>query len=286
MTLNRRAGKLAAIAGIALIAAACVPLWKHFFPVQAANGWEYSIYRQDIPHVSALIRDEAGTLYVTEEFQDGKGRIMTLSPDGMLNPYVEGLSKPDGLTFFQGGVVYSQEADRHPVIWQKGDQRRELFMGNDVEEVSTDGHYLYAIEDLHGNGRLLRYDPSTQEVTILRQGLDQAEAVAPCPDGSLFYLEKQKGEIHQWQADGQDPIVLTGLNAPGFMVCTTEGVWITEDATHMARLLLLDRQGKEHVVLSHLRSAQTLLPSPDGSFLLSEQGRNRILKLQRTKEGA
>jgi hypothetical protein len=286
MSPSRRAGKWTVTVGLVIIVIACVPLWRHFYPVQAAHGWEYSVYRQDIPHVSALVKDDAGTLYVTEEFQDRRGKIMVLSSTGELTPYVEGLSKPDGLTFFQGGLVYSQEAERHPVIWRKGNQTRELFMGNDVEEVSTDGHFLYGIEDLHGSGRLLRYDPETQSVTVLRQALDQAEAVAPCPDGSLFYLEKQKGEIHQWQPDGQDPIVLNGLHEPGFMTCSSEGLWITEDATHMARLLFLDKEGKDHVIVSHLRSAQTLLQLSDGSFLLAEQGRNRILKIQRSKEGA
>jgi hypothetical protein len=54
----------------------------------------------------------------------------------------------------------------------------------------------------------------------------------------------------------------------------------------MARLLFLDKEGKDHVIVSHLRSAQTLLQLSDGSFLLAEQGRNRILKIQRSKEGA
>jgi hypothetical protein len=38
---------------------------------------------------------------------------------------------------------------------------------------------------------------------------------------------------------GDDRVIAEGLNAPGFVQCTEDGLWITEDATHMARLLLV-----------------------------------------------
>jgi hypothetical protein len=46
-------------------------------------------------------------------------------------------------------------------------------------------------------------------------------------------------------------------------------------------VLLLDTGGKLQVILTHLRSAQTLIPLAAGSYLLAEQGRKRILKLER-----
>ena len=49
----------------------------------------------------------------------------------------------------------------------------------------------------------------------------------------------------------------------------------------MARLLLMDKSGTQHVVLDHLRSPQTLLPVAPRRYLLAEQGRNRILELNR-----
>jgi hypothetical protein len=75
--------------------------------------------------------------------------------------------------------------------------------------------------------------------------------------------------------------VLTGLNQPGYLLCNAEGLWITEDATHLARLLRLAPDGQLHTVLSHLRSAQTLIETRPGHYLLAEQGRNRVLSLQR-----
>jgi hypothetical protein len=90
MTLNKLAGKLAFVTAVVLVAVACVPLWRHFYPVKDASGWDYLVYRSDAPNVSAQIKDDRGTLYVTEAFRAGKGKILTLSPDGTCTPYIEG----------------------------------------------------------------------------------------------------------------------------------------------------------------------------------------------------
>ncbi len=118
-------------------------------------------------------------------------------------------------------------------------------------------------------------------MTVLRDGLSEGEGVAVCPNGQLFYAEKKKHWVKRWQADGADPVVLENLNAPGFLMCNDEGLWITEDATHRARLLLLERSGKLHTILSGLRSGQTVLPLAPGRLLLAEQGRARVLAVQR-----
>jgi sugar lactone lactonase YvrE len=56
---------------------------------------------------------------------------------------------------------------------------------------------LFAIED-KSPGRLLRFEPDTQTLTVLRAGLDEGEGVSVCPDGRLFYTEKAKGWVKQW----------------------------------------------------------------------------------------
>ncbi|WP_233093826.1 hypothetical protein [Azotobacter chroococcum] len=85
------------------------------------------------------------------------------------------------------------------------------------------------------------------------------------------------------EADGSAPIPLEHLNEPSFLKCDARGLWISEDATHRARLLLLNPQGRLETVLSHLRAPQVLLPSGTHSYLLAEGGRNRILEIRRSE---
>ncbi|MEO4045693.1 hypothetical protein AAFN46_01215 [Pseudomonas sp. CAU 1711] len=275
---------LGSVCSIAL-AVLALAAWRHLAPPQAAAGWRYEPYQDDVEKVSALAFDGQGELLLSQELQNGQGRILKRSADGSLSEVELGLSKPDGMTSFRGGVLFSQEQDEEPVLWYTPDGTRSLFSGRNIEGLANDGRYLYAIEDRHGDGRLLRYDPQSDTTLVLRSDLDEAEAITACPDGRLFYSEKTKGQVFQLLSEGQDRLVLDGLNQPGFLLCSADGLWITEDATHMARLLLLSEDGRLQTVLSHLRSAQSILQSAAGQYLLAEQGRNRVLRLQRRKTG-
>lgn len=254
--------------------------WRQFYPVSTATGWQVQVYRDNIAMVSALALDGKGGLYVSQELSSGQGKILKLQADGRLTEVLGGLSKPDGQVMFRGGLVTGQEGGTLPVLWLRDGKAESLFEANNVEGIATDGQVLYVIEDARP-GRLLRYSPDSGELAVLRAGLDDGEGVSVCADGRLFYTEKRQGLVKQWQAEGPDIVVAAGLNAPGFVQCTADGVWITEDATHMARVLLLESTGKLRVILDHLRSAQTIIPLGPDNYLVAEQGRQRILKLNR-----
>jgi len=259
--------------------------WQRFYPVTAADGWSYGVHLDELPQVSALAIDRDGSLYWTRELDKGRGSLVRRSPDGSVAEVRGGLSKPDGLLSFRGGLAVSQEGGDFPLLWLHQGQSDELFVGRRVEGLASDGQALYAIEDQAEDGRLLRFDPVSRELTVLRSGLHEAEGVAICGNGELFYTLKGKGRgtgsVRRWLADGSDPVVLGDLNAPGFLMCNEEGLWISEDATHRARLLLLDPSGRLQVILRGLRSAQTVLALAPGRYLVAEQGRARVLLLER-----
>lgn len=267
---------LAAIAGV-------YPAWRHFHPVSAADGWEYRVFARGIPMVSALELDNQGGLYASQELPNGHGKILQLKPGGEISTVLTDLSKPDGLAMFRGSLVVGQEGGVLPMLLVQGDQVKALFEGDSIEGVATDGSILYAIED-KPQGRLLSYAPDTQQLSVIRDGLDEGEGVTVCPDGRLFYTEKGKGWVKQWQPEGQDRIVAEDLKAPGFVQCTPGGLWITEDVTHGARLLWLGADGQLTTVLTHLRAAQTIIDLGSGHYLLAEQGRNRILEVFRAPQ--
>ncbi|MBB3105316.1 hypothetical protein [Azomonas macrocytogenes] len=259
-----------------------VPAWRHFAPVQAELGWAYEVYRDCIERVSALAKGSQSELYVTQEYRNGKGTLLKLREDGSISQVMQGLSKPDGLLAYRGGIAISQEGMGNlPVLWMHGRRISTLLLGRSVEQLASDGRYLYAIED-RTSGRLLRLDPTTGRIDILRDGLNEAEAITACSNGQLFYTEKIHGWVKRLNTNGVDEVIWSGLNQPGFLLCDEHGLWVSEDATHMARLLLLDKTGAKHVILDHLRSPQTLLRLASGHYLLSEQGRNRILELNRS----
>ena len=258
-------------------------IWQGFYPVQSANGWSYEVIQEDVQKAASLVPLPDGGLLVSQELKHDKGNILHIAADGKRRVMIDGLSKPDGMIAAQGGWVFSQETPNRPVQLLKDGKVSDLFMGNLVQGLWNDGDYLYAIEDSGEDGRLLRYRWSDGELTVLREHLRESEAITRCTDGNLLYTEKKKGVVHQFSDDGKDPVLLAGLNQPTFLMCDQRGLWISEDSTHRARLLLWDGKGEPHTILSFLKAPQSIVPDGKGGYLLAEGGRDRVLQLTPAK---
>lgn len=253
--------------------------WQSFYPVSAASGWSVQVLHRDVPKAASLMPLVDGSLMVSQELDDAKGSIVRILKDGTRDVMVSKLSKPDGLFATRGGWVFSQESANLPVSFLKDGVVSELFRGENVQGLWDDGDYLYAIEDRKPVGRLLRYRWSDQTLTVLRDQIQEGESVVRCNDGRMLYTEKKKGVVRELTEDGSDPDVLAGLNKPTFLMCDERGLWVNEDSTHRARLLLIDKQGRQQTILSFLKAPQSIVPTSRGTYLLAEGGRDRVLEL-------
>jgi len=253
--------------------------WQHYWPVGAASGWSTRLVYDNVQKAASLGLDGRNVL-VTEELRDDKGRLLSIAPDGTRTVVVNDLTKPDGMAPFQGGHAFSQEFDDKPVQLLKDGKVTTLFMGKDVQGLKPDGDKLYAIEDRHNDGRLMRYDAADGSVTILRDHLAQTESVEICPGGKMLYTVKLEGVIRQLDPSGNDPVYADGVTNPTFILCDKRGLWIVEDQTHLARLWLRTPDGQMHIILSHLRAPQELMPTGENTYLLAEGGRNRVIELK------
>lgn len=278
---SRRSALRIALLAVATLVTAAVAffLWQDFYPVQAANGWNVQVIERDVKKAASIVPLPDGGMLVTQELKNDQGNILRITPDGERKVVIDGLSKPDGMIATRGGWVFSQEADGKPVQMLKDGKLTTLFEGNSVQGLWDDGDYLYAIEDRHDDGRLLRYRWSDGNLTVLRDRLEESESITRCTDGRLLYTQKTHGTIRQLTDDGRDPEVLGGLNQPTFIMCDARGIWISEDSTHRARLLLWDGKGEPNTVLSFLKAPQAIVADGKGGYLLAEGGRNRLLRL-------
>lgn len=265
--------------GLLLVAALGFFAWQSFYPVQAADGWSYRVAYHNVPKAASLSAQQDGTLMVSQELRGGRGSIVRIKPDGTREEAVGGLSKPDGMISAHGGWVFSQEEGEAAVSFLKDGEITDLFRGTSVQGLWNDGEDLYAIEDRKEDGRLLRYNWSDKALTVVRDGLIETESITRCTDGRLLYSEKEAGVVRQLTEDRRDPIVIANLNQPTFLMCDQRGLWISEDSTHRARLLLIDPQGRQHTILSFLKAPQSIIATSSKTYLVAEGGRNRVLEL-------
>ncbi|QXH49357.1 hypothetical protein KSS94_15505 [Pseudomonas fakonensis] len=265
--------------------------WQTFYPVQAAGGWSVQVLHDSVAKAASLLPQADGSLLVSRELRNGRGSILRITAEGDRVVVIDGLSKPDGMVAVDGGWAFSQEVGGAPVIVSRNGQVLPLFQGDNVQGLYNDGGYLYAIEDRKGDGRLMRYDWRSGELDVLRSGLTETEGLTRCTDGRLLYTEKAEGKVRAFNPEGEDPVVVEGLNNPTFLLCDQRGLWVSEDSTHRARLLRIEGDGTRHTVLSYLKAPQAIVPDGKGGYLLAEGGRDRILRLtppveQRTAQSA
>lgn len=127
---------------------------------------------------------------------------------------------------------------------------------------------------------MLHYDHTMKQLEVLYAEGDGMEGITRCPDGALYFSEKRLGKVYRFNEVNSPELVIEGLKKPNYLLCTPEGLWITEDATAHARVLLF-ADGEISVIARHLRSAQTIIEAGERRMLVAEQGRNRILELIR-----
>ncbi|SDY33598.1 hypothetical protein SAMN05216247_103423 [Pseudomonas salomonii] len=267
------------LTGLLVVATLGFFAWQSFYPVSAATGWSVQTVHRDVPKAASLMPMPDGSLMISQELNDAKGSIVRIHPDGRRDVVVGNLSKPDGMFATHGGWVFSQETGNAPVSFLKDGVVSELFRGENVQGLWVEGDDLYAIEDRKDNGRLLRYRWGDQSLTVIRDKLHEGESITRCTDGRMLYTEKKKGVVRELTDDGSDPVLLSGLNKPTFLMCDERGLWVNEDSTHRARLLLIDKQGQQQTILSFLKAPQSIVPTDRGTYLLAEGGRNRVLEL-------
>lgn len=281
MPILRRRGVCVALTTTAGLLAATLGFfaWQTFYPVQASDGWAVEVLHSKVDKAASLLPQADGSLIVSRELDDGRGSILKITPQGDRVVLVANLSKPDGMVAAQGGWVFSQEGGHAPVSLSRNGQVTRLFDGESVQGLWNEADHLFAIEDRKGNGRLLRYDWQSGQLDVLRSGLSETEGLTRCGDGRLLYTEKAAGVVRALSDDGQDPVVVSGLRNPTFLLCDQRGLWISEDNTHRSRLVRVDADGSQHTVLTFLKAPQSIVPDGKGGYLLAEGGRNRVLQL-------
>lgn len=248
--------------------------------ISVDSRWQYTIAHENLPRVSGLAHS-GDTLFVTLEQRHQKGKIISITGNDR-KVLIDSLDLPDGLAIYKQQLIYTQEFGSHPVYEFDGLQHTPLFKADNAEgiDVAENGD-VYIIED-RASGRILKYTRETGVVSTLLSGLNEAEGICIMNTGDIYYVLKSDNVLYRLR-DGNSTPVQSGLNKPAYLYCDKEedGLWITEDRHNLGRLLHYDLDGSMQVIASRLKAPQSICPIPDGSILLAEQGRNRILSFRR-----
>jgi len=248
--------------------------------ISVHSQWRYEVVHENLPLVSGLAQS-GDTLFITLEQRHQRGKIISITNSDR-KVLLDSLNSPDGLAIYKQRLIYTQESGPRPIYEFDGVKHTPLFVADNAEgiDVAENGD-IYVIED-RASGRILKYARETGDVSVLVTDLDEAEGICIMNTGDIYYVLKSDTVLYRLR-DGISTPVQSGFNKPAYVYCDKEedGLWITEDRHNLGRLLHYDLDGSLLVIASRLKAPQSILPTPDGSILLAEQGRNRILSFKR-----
>ncbi len=249
--------------------------------VVAGAGWKYRVAARDLPDIDNLVMARDGSLYATQELPPGTAKVIQLRK-GEVRTVIPGLNRADGL-LLHGKFLYLTEETASGRVLEfnlSTGKKRVLATLNHPEGIDMLPDGSLVVSEGNINGRLLRVHRTGQKaVEVIFGGLNRPEGLAVRSDGAVIFSETETGRVLSYR-DGVVNAVVNDLDEPDQVEIAPDGaLWITED-TSDGRLLRL-KDGALEVVLSKLSYPQGIAFGADGTVWLAEQGRQRVLAIQR-----
>ena len=134
-----------------------------------------------------------GDLAITEDLHSG-GRLVAVTPDGIVNVLLDNLEKPEGLALASDGTLYLAESGTGRILHVSGSNVSTLIDGlhyPDQIVVATDGS-IWITED-RLEGRVLRFSDGRLETIV--SNIAKPQGIAIGEDGWVYIAEQGLNRI-------------------------------------------------------------------------------------------
>ncbi|MDH3598173.1 MAG: hypothetical protein OEU26_00885 [Candidatus Tectomicrobia bacterium] len=243
-------------------------------PVVMRSGWQFAVFKAELPGVDNLALDEQGTLYATLE---SEGKVVAIR-EHRVEILLRNLRRPDGLLYDRGRLFITEEIDAGRVLqWDLKTRQlnsiAELRKPEGIDRLPN-GDLLIS-EDVR-NGRVVRVS-KTGEVKTVARDLQRPEGLRLGPEDKIYVAETNMGRILEI-APGQTKVIVAGLHEPDQIAFGPDGaLWITED--QRPGRVLRYQAGVLEVIAEGMKAPQGIAFGRDNTVYIAEQGRDRILAL-------
>jgi sugar lactone lactonase YvrE len=241
---------------------------------------QVEVVADSIRQVDGLVLSPDGQLYATSETLFGS--VFRIDEDDS-ERISTGIRSADGITLDPSGNILVSSEARRGAVYQldiMSRDKRILIEGlTNPEGImwGPDGA-LYIVED-NRSGKVLRQTSDGREEMLT--GLDRPENITMDEEGNFYVTETGRNRVLMFRP-GKEPRVLNefqeivepdGITYSSFY----QGVFVTEDSKDGTVWFIRDSEAIS--VIEHLRKPQGIVCDADGNLYVSEQDKNRILKI-------
>lgn len=275
--MRRRSRLLVVLASLLTAALAYGVYYGIRWPRHLRPSWDI-VDKIHLSRPDSLALGPDGALkYVTLETIPGF--LVELTPQGPKTVFGD-FGEPDGLLLLDDTIAVTEKDKSGRVMLYSPATTRLRVLARLDEPAGLlrqpDGRLVVA-QDQPG-GRLIEIADDGSVKTLV-DGLNKPEGLCRLPDGRIGIAESGGGRILAWGPAGTEVLA---DKVPGVdrIACPADGsLWAVQGAVRSGRLLRI-KDGRQRVIMKHLRGPQGVVVAPDGSVYVAETRANRVLHLK------
>lgn len=226
-----------------------------------------------------IIVDSKGAVFVTSEAWDGAVYQIDGSKQDAI---IKHMDKPDGLLVDpDGNLLISLETPVGEIYRLRPGGEPELLIEDLVrpEGMAFDKRGRLFIAEDRTEGRILVWDG--KEARVWAEGLIGPENLAFDDAGNLFVTESDRNQLVRFTPRGERENIgshrLTGPDALAY--CDAYGGLFVAEDVKKGKLFFVYPDGRMILLMKNLKFPQGVACDPHANLLVTEQGRNRILRI-------
>jgi streptogramin lyase len=232
------------------------------------------------PDDLALLPD--GSILFSDE---SKGTVDRVLPNGQVTTLVRGLETPEGIVPLPDGSLLIAEQGRNRIVrFQAGRVLTTWFAlqnsrgGLGVDGIARDPKSGDIIIPDSPNGRVLRVDANGKNERVLASGFARPTGADVAPDGTVLIADETGDQVYRIRPDGQKES-LGHFAMPDDVVAAADGsVFVASLADNSIREV--DARTHAARLIATVQGPQGLVLAPDGSLVVSEPARHRLLRIR------
>lgn len=245
---------------------------------------EYTVYADGLASPDGLTRSHEGIVFVSEE---RAGIVTGFTPTGARFTVMDGLANPEGIAWHpRWGILVVEDVPRGRLLSSVAGTLQEGIPNPEGVVVTEDGTIYYTWAHIGGPTGICRWQPHRPDTLLALPLGFMLSGLALGPDehlyacnespvvGSILSVVRVNPETLDWLP------YAGGIPSAEGLAFTPDGKTLMVASENEGNVIAVSEDGEASVFASVGSTIEGIMFMPDGSMLITDDGRGKILELE------